>query len=155
MLSRTANLIRRRGRWYFNKAFPKELWPITGRAPFRLSLQTDSLELAQRRRGEAERRYWDAVDAARAKLGPIAARELTELELTSLVSRWLSETTEFIDLLTPQQFTPDEHDRELERLIGSSPPQGLELQCGFGRGQIGGRALTVTAECHIRTHTNR
>lgn len=76
-LWRTANLIQRNGRWYFNKAFPKELWPITGRAPFRLSLRTDSLEIAQRRRADAERRYWAAVDAARAKIKEQQPRELS------------------------------------------------------------------------------
>src|SRR5690606_15706123 len=79
------------GRWYFNKAFPKELWPITGKAPFRLSLRTDSLELAQRRRADAERRYWAFVDEARAKLGEAVPRPLSEIEAVAIVSRWFAE----------------------------------------------------------------
>lgn len=67
-VSRKSNLIPRNGRWYFNKAYPKELWPVVGRAPFRLALNTDSLEQAQRLRGFAEQRYWAAVDEARRRL---------------------------------------------------------------------------------------
>ncbi|ARS28731.1 hypothetical protein KC8_15730 [Sphingomonas sp. KC8] len=32
-MARTANLIKRNGRWYFNRAFPKDLWPVLGKAP--------------------------------------------------------------------------------------------------------------------------
>jgi len=56
-MARTSNLIQRKGRWYFNRAYPRELWSIVGKAPFRLSLGTDSLEEAQRQRGTAEQRY--------------------------------------------------------------------------------------------------
>lgn len=53
-MAREANLIQRNGRWYFNHAYPKHLWPITGKSPFRLSLNTDSLEEAPRQRGAAD-----------------------------------------------------------------------------------------------------
>ena len=42
-LSRKANLIKRSGRLYFNRAYPTDLWPVLGKSPFRLSLHTDSL----------------------------------------------------------------------------------------------------------------
>lgn len=87
-VARTSNLIPRNGRWYFNKAYPKELWPVVGRSPIRLALNTDTLEQAQRMRGHAEQRYWAAVDAARKKLGEVAQRPLSEVEAVAIVSRW-------------------------------------------------------------------
>jgi hypothetical protein len=91
-----AHLIRRNGRWYFNRRFPKELWLITGEA-FRLALRTDSLELAQRRRSDAERRYWAAVDEARGKLGETVARPLSDIETVGIVSRWFAERNRELD----------------------------------------------------------
>jgi hypothetical protein len=85
------HLIERNGRWYFNRRFPKELWPVTGSNPFRLALQTDSLQEAQRSRPDAERRYWAAVDAARKKLGDTHPRALSEVEAVAIVSRWFVE----------------------------------------------------------------
>lgn len=107
-MARKSNLIQRKGRWYYNRAFPKDLWPITGKAPFRLSLRTDSLEQAQRRRADAERRYWAAVDTAKAKLGETKPRELTEVEAVGLVARWLKDTREFIDETRRQRFNPEQ-----------------------------------------------
>ena len=72
-MSRKSNLIQRNGRWYFNKAYPKDLWAVVGRSPFRMSLNTDALEQAQRLRGHAEQRYWAAVDQARKSLGEVVA----------------------------------------------------------------------------------
>lgn len=91
------HLIHRKGRWYFNRRFPKDLWPITGSSPFRLSLQTDSLELAQRRRPEADQRYWAAVDAARKRLGESFPRPLTDIEAVGIVSRWFAERNRELD----------------------------------------------------------
>ena len=71
-MARRSDLIQRKGRWYFNKGYPEELWPVVGSAPFRASLGTDSLEQAQRQRGGMELRYWAAVDAARRKLGEVS-----------------------------------------------------------------------------------
>lgn len=86
-----AHLIQRNGRWYFNRRFPKDLWPITGSSPFRLALQTDSLQQALRARPDAERRYWAAVDEAKKKLGETQPRALTEVEAVGIVSRWFAE----------------------------------------------------------------
>ncbi|SFP55149.1 site-specific integrase [Sphingomonas rubra] len=107
-MARTSNLIQRGGRWYFNKAYPKELWPVVGRAPFRMALNTDALEQAQRMRGHAEQRYWAAVDAARKKLGEVAPRALTEVEAVAIVSRWFLQRNEELDRSHLHQPTPPE-----------------------------------------------
>lgn len=80
-MARTANLLRRNGRYYFNKAFPKALWPVLGKAPFRVSLDTTDVEQAQRRRIEAEKAYWAKVDAARGQLAESQPRALTEADM--------------------------------------------------------------------------
>lgn len=87
-LSRTTNLIQRSGRWYFNRAYPKDLWPVLGKAPFRLSLHTDSLEVALRRRPDAERRYFAAVDKARVQQVAHKPRQLTEIDAVAIAARW-------------------------------------------------------------------
>lgn len=107
-MARTSNLIRRRGRWYFNKAYPKELWPVVGRSPFRLALNTDAIEQAQRMRGHAEQRYWAAVDAARKKLGEVAPRPLSEVEAVAIVSRWFLQRNDELDRGHLHQPTPPE-----------------------------------------------
>ena len=107
-MARTANLIQRRGRWYFNKAYPKELWPVVGASPFRMALNTDALEQAQRMRGHAEQRYWAAVDAARKKLGEVAPRPLSEVEAVAIVSRWFLSRNEDLERGHVHQPTPPE-----------------------------------------------
>jgi hypothetical protein len=92
-----AHLIQRNGRWYFNRRFPKELWPITGSNPFRLALQTDSLQLAIRARPDAERRFWVVADEARKKLGETQPRALSEVEAVAIVSRWFVERNAELD----------------------------------------------------------
>jgi hypothetical protein len=107
-MARTANLINRKGRWYFNRAYPKDLWPIPGSAPFRLSLGTDSLEVAQRQRGAAEQRYWAAVDEARRKAGETQPRPLSDIEAISIVSRWSAERNKELDEGHLHESTPPE-----------------------------------------------
>lgn len=106
-MSRTSNLIARKGRWYFNKAYPKDLWPVVGRSPFRLALHTDSLEQAQRLRGHAEQRYWAAVDDARKRLGDVTARPLTSIEAAAIVSRWFLQRNEELDHSHLHRPTPE------------------------------------------------
>ena len=61
--------VTRRGeRLYYRRAFPKELWPVTGKAAFAVSLHTSDPKEALRSRPEAERRYCAKVDEARAEL---------------------------------------------------------------------------------------
>ncbi|PTD25185.1 hypothetical protein CV103_06375 [Sphingomonas fennica] len=62
-----------------------------------MSLQTDSLELAQRRRSEADQQYWAAVDAGRKKLGEAHPRPLTDIEAVGIVSRWFAERNRELD----------------------------------------------------------
>jgi integrase len=107
-VARTSNLIQRGGRWYFNKAYSKELWPVVGRSPFRLALNTDSIEQAQRMRGHAEQRYWAAVDVARKKLGEVAPRPLSEVEAVAIVSRWFLQRNGELDRSHLHRPTPSE-----------------------------------------------
>jgi len=107
-MARTSNLIQRKGRWYFNRAYPKELWPVVGKAPFRMSLGTDSLEEAQRQRGAAEHRYWAAVDEARRKVGDSHPRALTDVEAVAIVSRWFAQRNRELDAGHVHQPTPPE-----------------------------------------------
>lgn len=107
-MARKSNLIRRHGRWHFNKACPKELWSVVGRSPFRLALNTDSLEQAQRMRGHAEQRYWAAVDAARKRQGETAPRPLSEVEAVAIVSHWFLQRNGELDRSHLHQPTPDE-----------------------------------------------
>ena len=83
-LSRKANLIQRSGRWYFNRAYPKDLWPVLGKSPFRLSLHTESLEVALRRRPDAERRYFAAADKARGHQEILTPRQLSEIDAVAI-----------------------------------------------------------------------
>lgn len=87
-MSRKTNLIQRSGRWYFNRAYPKDLWPVLGKAPFRLSLHTDSLEVALRRRPDAERRYFAKVDKARRQQQEIKPKQLSEIDAIAIAARW-------------------------------------------------------------------
>lgn len=90
-MANKADLMNRKGRWQFSKAYPKELWPITGRSPFRKSLGTDSLTEAIRARPIAERIYFAKVDAARATLAGRTPRQMTEVEAMGLVAKWFTE----------------------------------------------------------------
>lgn len=103
MPSRAPNLIRRNGVWCFNKAFPKDLWPLTGRAPFRLSLRTESLAEALRMKPEAERRYLAKVDQARLALAAsTTAAPVTEAAAFALTGEWFRrEVAELEQWLSP------------------------------------------------------
>lgn len=90
-MARKTNLIQRAGRWYFNRAYPKDLWVIVGKSPFRLSLETDSLEVALRRRPDAERRYFAAVDRARSQIVTRTPKVLSEIEATGIAARWFKD----------------------------------------------------------------
>ena len=87
-MANKADLMDRKGRWYFNKAYPSELWSITGASPYRKSLGTDSLPTAIRARPDAERLYWAKVDEARAALAGRSPRQMSEVEAMGLVARW-------------------------------------------------------------------
>ena len=89
-MANKADLMERNGRWYFSKAYPKELWPVTGASPFRKSLGTDSLPAAIRARPDAERLYYSKVDAARATLEGRKPRQMTEVEAMGLVAKWFT-----------------------------------------------------------------
>lgn len=105
-MANKAHLMNRNGIWYFNKAFPKKLWPVTGKSTFRMTLQTDSLEVAMRARPDAERLYWAAVDAAKAKIESNTPRKFTELEGVSLVAKWFKEEVVERQEAAEEVFTP-------------------------------------------------
>ncbi|NJB98032.1 hypothetical protein CA233_12590 [Sphingomonas sp. ABOLD] len=113
-MARKSYLLRREERWYYNRAFPKELWPLVGRKPFRIALGTSSLEEAQRLRGLAEQRYWAAVDEARAKVAKHQPRRLTEIEAISLVVRWFRQAVESgPEMVLAVSKSPDDLDHHL------------------------------------------
>lgn len=89
-MANKADLMNRNGRWYFSKAYPKDLWSITGPSPFRKSLGTDSLPAAIRARPDAERLYFSKVDEARAILEVRKPRQMTEVQAMGLVAKWFT-----------------------------------------------------------------
>jgi len=137
-MGRKANLIRRSGRWYFNRAYPKELWPIVGKAPFRLSLATDSLEIAQRRRPDAERRYFAAVDRARAQVKPRTLKELSEIEAAGIAARWFKERydqrLEEIEEERSVWLDLDSRLEELDDFLGDAKQAVAENEIGLVKG---------------------
>lgn len=90
-MANKGDLINRKGIWYFNRAYPQPLWPITGKSPFRKSLRTGDLKEALRAKPNAERLYWVAVDEAQAKHDALHPRSFTELEAMGLVARWFKD----------------------------------------------------------------
>ena len=90
-MANKSDLLNRNGIWYFNRAYPQPLWPITGASPFRKSLRTTSLTEAKRSKPDAERIYWAEVDAAQAQMDLKKPRVFTELEAVGLVAKWFKE----------------------------------------------------------------
>jgi integrase len=80
--------MRRGQRWYYNRAFPKDVQEILGKDAFRRSLRTESLEEARRARPEAERLYFAAVDSARAARAEGRPDTPNETIAQSLVVEW-------------------------------------------------------------------
>lgn len=114
------DLIQRKGRWYFNKAYPKELWSLSGTSPFRKSLSTTSQEAAVRARPDAEKLYWAQVDKFRAQLpANHSTRPLTEIEAMGLVAGWFrEEDMERTAELEATRGTSFDIDEALEKLEG-------------------------------------
>ena len=120
------NLLKRNGRWYFNKAFPKALWSVTSKSPFRISLHTESLDEAQKRRPEADRQYWEAVAEAERKLTAPASRPVetgrhfSDSDIPALLSGWYHAYLEGLEAHWPRRFTQEEfqlaEEQTLEKL---------------------------------------
>lgn len=108
--------VTRRGeRLYYRRAFPKELWPVTGKAPFALSLQTTDPKEALRARPEAERRYAAKVDQARAELARRAnLKPLTKADAQALAVRWFLQALETAEDFTPVSMGPERREWALE-----------------------------------------
>jgi integrase len=74
---------------YYRRAFPQELWSVTGKGAFAMSLRTADPKEALRARPEAERRYTERIDAARAELARRKALPLlTKADAEAIAVRW-------------------------------------------------------------------
>ncbi|HEX9954650.1 MAG TPA: site-specific integrase [Allosphingosinicella sp.] len=114
-MARTSYLVQRGGRWHYNRAFPKELWPFLKSAPFRISLHTDSLDEAQRARPEAERRYWARVDEGRRMAATAAQRSpLSHRAAESIAAEHFRTGVCGLELFAPDERTPEALERALE-----------------------------------------
>lgn len=82
--------ISRRGeQLQYRRAIPKDLWPVTGRAPFAQSLRTRDPVQALRARPEAERRYQAIVDEAREAIARRSnAAPITKADADAIATRW-------------------------------------------------------------------
>lgn len=91
-MAKPRDIIRRPGsrNYYFNKAYPRDVQAKIGRAPFRLSLGTESLAEALERRPAAEQKYWERVRAARGRIAEERPRPLTEAEHDMLIARFVA-----------------------------------------------------------------
>jgi hypothetical protein len=105
-MANKSDLLNRNGVWYFNRAYPQLLWPITGASPFRKSLRTTSLTEAKRAKPDAERIYWAEVDAAQAQMDLKKPRVFTELEAVGLVAKWFAEEDVYRLGLVVEESTP-------------------------------------------------
>lgn len=141
-MSRTAGMIQRKGRWYYNRRYPKPLWPILGATTFRLALNTDSLEEAQRRRPDAERRYWAKVDEARGRQAEATPRPFSEIEVVGIVSRWFHERTRADD--AERRAHPAKDIRVRATRIAGATATAEELSDMLGGGDV--EASTALAD---------
>ena len=118
---------RRAERLYYRRAFPQDLWHITGRAPFAMSLRTSDPQEALRARPAAEREYARRVDAARAEAVRLAsATPLTTADATRLAQGWFREA---VDAWGPQPRETEEllDARDLEILLEIEAREALSL----------------------------
>lgn len=130
------HIIRRGQRLYYRRAFPKELWPVTGRGKsFVLSLRTDSLSEALRARPAAERAYHAAVDAACAEMGRRGNRPpLSKEAAQALAVRW------FLDALeTAEDMTVPASGGALEKVIADSEWAIAEARRAIAEGELADR----------------
>lgn len=142
--------VSRRGeRLYYRRAYPQELWPITGTSPFAMSLRTSDPKEALRSRPEAERLYHARVDAARAELvRRSASRPITEADALPLALGWFREAVE--------AWAPQPRDQgeladalELETLFEVEAREALSLGHDNER-TFGGRNSTQSRAKRIR-----
>lgn len=92
-MSRTTHLLRRGNRWVYNRAYPKELWPILGKSPFRRAFNTESLAEANRARPAMDQEYWRTVDQARLSMAASASRPALALrDAEALAATWFRKT---------------------------------------------------------------
>lgn len=128
------HLIRRGNRWHYNRAYPLDVQPITGAAPFRISLRTDSLAEAIRARPEAERRYWQAVDRARQCGGSGGSGgSISEPQALSIISEWFRQSVAGMEAMVSLSRTPEALEKALEDAQREAGDLRQELAEGASR----------------------
>jgi integrase len=91
-------VVRRGQQLYYRRAFPQQLWPVTGKAAFSKSLRTADPAQALRARPAAERLYTQRVDEARAELARRRAMPaLTKADAEALAVRWFLEALDNLE----------------------------------------------------------
>src|SRR5690348_4382060 len=91
-------VVRRGQQLYYRRAYPQELWPVTGRGAFAMSLRTADPKEALRARPAAERRYTQRVDEARAELARQQTMPpLTKADAEAIAVRWFMEALENLE----------------------------------------------------------
>jgi integrase len=138
---RTQFVTRRGDQLYYRRAFPQELWPITGRGAFAMSLRTTDPKEALRARPEAERRYTQRVDDARAELARRATMPpLTRADAGAIAVRWFLEGLDAAeDFRTPDTPGGIETQVEIAEWLAS------EARRALAEGELANKQRT--AEC--------
>jgi len=130
--------VTRRGeQLYYRRAFPQELWPVTGKAAFAVSLRTSDPQEAQRSRPDAERRYFEKVDKARAELARRASLSpLTKPAAEAIAVRWFLEALETAEDFTPLAPGPE----RLAKAVEDSEWALGEARRALAEGELSDRA---------------
>lgn len=145
-MSRTQHLMRRGRIWYYNRAFPEDTQQQLGKAPFRLSLRTDSLAEAIRARPEAERQYWAAVDRARAAQVDRRRDAPGEAEARSIAVEWFRREIHGLeDWLALTQADPG----ELQSALDQASDELADLRRELVEEQGGARAWEIAREAAL------
>lgn len=115
-MSRKRYLMQRGNVWHYNRAYPLDLQSKLGKAPFRVSLKTDSLAEAIRAKPEAERQFFAKVDAARATSHRQRKDPLPETLAQSIALDWFRQSlAQMDDWLELEQRSPARLARALEQ----------------------------------------
>jgi integrase len=130
--------ITRRGeQLYYRRAFPQELWPVTGKGAFAVSLRTSDPQEAQRSRPDAERRYFERLDQARAELARRAVQTpLSKAAAEAIAIRWFLEALETAEDFTPLTQGPE----RLAKAVEDSEWALAEARRALAEGELSDRA---------------
>lgn len=140
-MSRKRHLLLRGSRWYYSRAYPTGLRDEAGRDVFRISLRTNSLDEAQRSRPDAERRYWEAVDKARARGAVGQQEEPTGAVATSLAVEWYRAGVGEDEDSAEWAAHPD----RVDAALASLPDELADLRRGLAQEAGGSEARKIAA----------